>query len=254
MNLNIKENISEIIKGLSTLEKKQLPRLAKETTNNIAFETMYSIRKEVTHKFKGKSMSNAIRLRKATNDKPFAEIYVDDYFRWKENALTTLGLGGDRARKSMERMLIRAGYMKSYEILTPVGKANGGVYTKIASQLQLFYKSGFDANETIRSRKKNNAKRGDKARFFVVTSGKVAIVNNLGKIKKRKTGLAPGVYAALYSGTNDEMSRAGKHVRILKIAKKPNYKKTFDMEKILMKVYERRGDELFRKAFKYVFK
>ncbi len=260
IEINISSNIQDVIKNLDNVEKRKIPQLEREFINNIAFDTLDSIKKTIKGQFKGKDLSRAVRIRKATAKRHYAKIYVDDRHRWKENALTVFGLGGDRARKSTERMLIRAGHMKPYEILTPDAKINRGIYTKIASQLQLFYKAGFDANETARSRVRNNAKGGIHSRYFIVTSSKYAITNDLGKIKKRKTGLAPGIYVLAYDkvrGTTGEKvwrRLNPKPIRLLKISKKPHYEKKYDMKKIFDKVYARRGDKHLEKAFDYVFR
>lgn len=254
MKLNIigQRDIEKLINRFTGMNN-HMPEVRMRTVNNIAFDAMASIREKISNSFNGKDLSRSILLRKATTQRDYAEIYVNDYIRWKQNALNTLGLGQDRARKGLERLLIRADYMKPYEILTPDGKLNGGQYTKIASQLQLFFKEGFTANETAASRKKNQSKRGITTRFFIVTSNHFAFVNDLGTIKKRKTGLAPGVYVLAYDkvdGTN-----AGKkvHRRLLKIARKPKYKQMYNIEEIIKKVYERRGKAHAIDAFKHVF-
>ncbi|MFY9088943.1 hypothetical protein [Arcobacter aquimarinus] len=252
-------DLQKIANKFSNLQK-QMPDIRKSAINNIAFDVMDSTRKQIQGAFNGKDLSKSILIRKATNERDYAEIYVDDKFRWKQNALNTLGVGQDRARKGLERLLIKAGYMKPYEILIPDGKLSGGQYTKIASQLQLFFKEGFSANETASSRKKNQARSGVHSRFFIVTSNHFAFTNDLGAIKKRKTGLAPGVYVLVYDkveGTNkgEKVWRrlAAEPIRLLKIAKKPNYKKMYNIEEIFRKVYERRGQKHILDAFQHVF-
>lgn len=261
MKLNIidQRDIEKLVNKFTGLNK-QMPEVSIRATNNIAFDAMTSIRNQIQNSFNGKDLSRSILVRKATNQRDYAEIYVSDSMRWKQNALNTLGIGQDRARKGLERLLIRAGYMKPYEILTPDSKLNGGQYTKIASQLQLFYKEGFTANETAASRKKNQSKRGITTRFFIVTSNHFAFVNDLGAIKKRKTGLAPGVYVLAYDkvdGTNtgEKVQRRlnAQPIRLLKIARKPNYKQMYNIEQIIRKVYERRGKAHINDAFKHVF-
>lgn len=262
MKLNIidQRDIEKLVNRFTGMNN-HMPEVRMRTINNIAFDAMDSIREQINNSFNGKDLSRSIMVRKATAQRDYAEIYVSDAMRWKQNALNTLGIGQDRARKGLERLLIRADYMKPYEILTPDGKLNGGQYTKIASQLQLFYKEGFTANETAASRKKNQSKKsGITTRFFIVTSNHFAFVNDLGTIKKRKTGLAPGVYVLAYDkvdGTNagEKVYRRlnAQPIRLLKIARKPKYKQMYNIEEIIKKVYERRGKAHATDAFKHVF-
>ncbi len=258
--ISIETNIIKFINKIDNFEKTFKTRVAQKTTNNLAFDSMQVLRNKIDSRFNGKKMSDAVRFKKATNSRPYAEIYISDYYRWKENALTTLGLGGDRARKSIERLLKRGGYLKRDEILISDGEVSGGVYTKISSQLQLFYKAGFDANETSSSRKKNQGRKGITSRFFIVTSEGYAFTNDLGKIKKRKSGLAPGIYVLAYdkvSGTTGEKvwrRLNNKPIRLLKIGKKPKYTKSFDISEIVREVKQERGEQHFQEALQYAKK
>jgi len=246
--MKTESNIEDVIKGFTDFEKKQLPYISMLMVNNIAFDTMDSARKDVRHRFKGKSLATAIRLKKATKSKLYAEVYVDDYVRWKENALSSLGLGGNRDRKSMERAMVKAGLMGRTEILIENGKIEPWIYVQLMSVLQLNWKAGYSANQTKTSKKRKDTalKKASKseAKFFVVTSKKMAISRNLGKVISKRTGLAPGIYLRM----NDNADK-GQVFRIFKIASKANYKQQWNLEKILHKVYQRRGKDHFNKAY-----
>lgn len=258
MRIATSSNIRRVVRALESFEKKHLPEIEMRTVNNLANDAKKVASRVVRQKFNGKSLSKAIVYKKATLRKHYAEIYISDRVRWKENALTTLGLSGDRARKSTERMLIRARLMKPSEILIPDEKINGGVYTKVLSQLRLFNRAGSDANETSASRTRNNAKRGIKSKFFLVTSRHIAYVNDLGRVKKRKSGLAPGVYVVPYETVRDEnndkaLSRANdKPIRILKIANKPNYEQKWDLDTIVRDLWSRKRLHYRNDAIKHI--
>lgn len=244
----IESNIGDIIKGLTEFEKKQLPYIMMLTANDIAFDVLESSRKDVRNIFKGKDLSRAIRVKKATKSKLYAEVYVDDYVRWKENALTTLGLSGDRSRKSMERAMVKAGLMRGTEILVADGKIAPWVNVKIMSVLQLNWKAGYSANQSKASKKRKDAalKKANQSesQFFVVTSSHIAISRNLGKVISKRSGLAPGIYTR----QSDNVNKQGVF-RLFKIARKSNYEQQWNLEEILQKVYNRRGYKHFSKAY-----
>ncbi len=242
----IESNIQEIIKGLDDLGRKQLPFILRETANDVAFETMRDARKLVSMRFlNGIKLAKAIRVKKATKKKPEAEVFVDDYVPWKQNALVTQERGGDRRKKAFEKAMIRAGYLKQNEIITPDSSiVRGWVYVQIMSQLHLNDKAGYTANETKRSLQRKKRKRQYKEqRYMIVTSNKYAYTAEAGVIKKRRTGLAPGIYVKRV--VVDEI----KNVRILKIGRKPHYTKRWDLQLIVKQVYAKRGYEYFSKNF-----
>jgi hypothetical protein len=248
--MGIETNMNEMIEGLNDFEKTQLPYAMILTANNIAFDAMKSARALISGKFGNKSLAKAVRVKKGTKQRPYAEVFIDDYVPWRENALVTLERGGDRERKGFERSLIRSGYLKRSEIVTPDdGIVKPWVYTQIMAQLKLNNVAGYTANESSASfKKKQKAISSSKqSRFMLVTSNKMAYSGKGGKIFRKKTGLAPGIYAKL---AVDDLAP----VRILKIATKPNYKKHWDLNNIVQTVYERRGKEHFNNAMNYAIK
>ena len=232
MKVSIFSNIDEIISGLDDLEKKQLPYAVMIATNNLAFDYWDKQKKEVSGKlsWKNSKAPNTIRILKATKQRGYAEIYVDES-HWGYYALMQHFQGGDRHRKGMEKKMISKGYMYKWEILTPSPGVTipVSIYNQMMSQLQLTSSTaGYDANETKRSKKRTIAKND--SRYFIITG-------------KSNSPLAPGVYA--------RVSGAESPVCMLRIAEKPTYRERFDMEVTLSKVYDRRGLKYFDEALEH---
>ncbi len=232
MEVNIFSNIDEVMKGLNDLEKRQLPFAIMKATNDLAFDYWDKQKKEVGGELSWKNAKapNTIRILKATKQRPYAEIFVDES-HWGYYALMQHFNGGDRHRKGLEKRMIKKGYMYKWEILTPSPGVTLplGTYNEIIAQLKLDSEVGYLANETKRSKQKKS-KSKTPLRFFVITG-------------KSKSPLAPGVYA--------RMPGSETPVCMLRISEKPNYKQRFDMETTLLKVYDRRGNEYFKKALDY---
>lgn len=232
MEVSIFSNIDEVMKGLNDLEKRQLPFAIMKATNDLAFDYWDKQKKEVGGKlsWKNEKAPNTIRILKATKQRPYAEIFVDES-HWGYYALMQHFNGGDRHRKGLEKRMIAKGYMYKWEILTPSPgiSVKAGTYNQIIAQLKLDDEVGYLANETKRSRDKKH-KGKTSLRFFVITG-------------KSKSPLAPGIYA--------RMPGVETPVCMLRISEKPNYKQRFNMESTLLKVYDRRGNEYFKKALEY---
>jgi len=227
--ISIDHNLDEAIKELGYLRDRDLPYIQRTTVNNLAFDALESMKREIGGKLnitKG-SIPNSFRIKKATRDSNYAELFVDE-FRWQHKVLAHHFSGGDRERRGMEKALIRSGYMYKGEILTPSPgvKIRGSAYIQMMSQLKLNIKAGYSANETKGSRSKANSRR-TKARFFIVTG-------------KSKTTMAPGIYA--------RMPGHDKPICMLRISEKPNYKKRFDLESTVSKVIARRYSKHFNEA------
>jgi len=232
MEVSIFSNIDEVIKGLNDLEKKQLPFAIMKATNDLAFDYWDKQKKEVGGELSWKNAKapNTIRILKATKQRPYAEIFVDES-HWGYYALMQHFNGGDRHRKGLEKRMIKKGYMYKGEILTPSPGVTikPGTYNQMIAQLKLADEVGYLANETKKSRAKKH-KGKTPLRFFVITG-------------KSKSPLAPGIYA--------RMPGVETPVCMLRISEKPEYRKRFDMETTLQKVYDRRGEEYFKKALDY---
>lgn len=232
MEVSIFSNIDKVISGLNDLEKRQLPFALMKATNDLAFDYLDKQKKEVGGKLSWKNAKapNTIRILKATKQRPYAEVFVDNS-HWGYYALMQHFNGGDRHRKGLEKRMIKKGYMYKWEILTPSPgvSVKPGTYNQMIAQLKLDDEVGYLANETKRSKDKKH-KGKTSLRFFIVTG-------------KSNSPLAPGIYARMPGVENP--------VCMLRISEKPNYKQRFNMEETLLKVYDRRGQEYFGKALDY---
>ncbi len=225
------EGLKEVEKMLTGYEK-QLPYVTMLTLNDLAFDTMYMLKAEVKVKLnlRNNQIPNAFRVKKATKKKLEADVFIDDY-KWQAKILKPHFYGGDRARKGTEKAMIYAGFMSPGEILTPSPgvRIQPSTYVQIMSFLKLNYKAGYDSNRNDRSKRKNKTR----AKFFIATKG-----------NRRTAHLHPGIYARMDDGVR------GKPIMILRIAKKPNYKKIFDIEKTALEVYKKSMKEYFIKNAK----
>ena len=217
----MRSNIKQVLKELGAFER-DIPFILKETANDIAFEAIRKIKAEVQGKLhiRKKYIPNAWRVRKAEKSRLYAELYVDDW-SWQKRVLEHHYYGGDRQRKGIEKAMIHLGLIDKDEILTPPPgvKIRPSTYVQIMSQLKLFSKAGFVANETKRSRTRKKRQGKDKVRYFFVRKG-------------NRQGLHPGVYAR---------KEGSSHLKcILRVASRPHYKKRLDAESIVRKVIERR--------------
>jgi len=226
----IVHNTKQVIKGLDSFKDKDMPYVMMLTANNLAFDSMDSLKKEVrgSLRLNNKRMANAWRVKKATKSKPYAEVYVDE-FSWPFKALAHHYKGGDRERKGMEKAMVYMGLMHKGEILTPSPgvKIRSYVYVEMMAQLKLNYKAGFNSNETKSSRARRERMRGKGVRYFVITG-------------KSTSPMAPGVYARIPG--NDSP------VCMLRIAERPSYSKRMDSMATIKKVYARRKDKHFSDA------
>lgn len=224
--MKIESNIKDILNGLSSFEKKQIPYIQMLTTNNIAFDYISSQKNEINKNLKinKRQIPSALRIKKATKIKPYAEIYVDEW-SWQYKSLIQHFTGGDRHRKGLEKAMIAKGYMYKSEILTPSPSVTirPSQYVKIMSKLKLNYKAGYSANETARSKRKKK----DNTEYFIITG-------------RSKSPLAPGVY----------MRMGRDAVCILRISEKPEYRKRFDMNRLAQDVYVSRGNRHFDSAYR----
>jgi len=244
--MRIESNIKDVIDGFTDFEREQIPYIQMLTANNIAFDVLDSARKDVRNRFSGKDLSRAIRVKKATKARLYAEVYINNNIRWRENALTALGFGGDRSRKSMEKAMMKAGLMRRTEILVRDGKVASWVDTQIMLMLTSSWKVLFDFNKKSRKARKNSIKKSEKSKsnFFIVTSSHMAMSRVNGKVIKKRTALAPGIYTRF-----DDVHSDRGISRVYKISSKPTYKKDWDLVNITQKVYDRRGYKHFSKAY-----
>ena len=234
MGIVVKSNAKAIIKELGAFER-DVPFIMKEAANDIAFDALKKIKQEVNAKLHitTNRIPNAWRVKKATKQRPYAELWVDEW-SWQYKVLRHHYYGGDRLRKGLEKRLIRYGYMNPSDILTtPPGRhPSRYMINEIVAQLKIANEAGYFANETERSRKRRE-RIGKTTRFFIIPRWK-------------RSHLAPGIYA--------RKDGYDKPICIFRIASKPHYKKRLDAERIIKKVIERRFEAYVAKAVERAWK
>lgn len=226
------DGLKNLIDKVEDINKKQIPFATMNTLNNLAFSVMNSHKKQVSDGLKWKTkIPNAIKVKKATKQNLISEVFIDEW-SWGWYALKQHYIGGDRHRKGLEKAMQYYGFITKDEILTPSPgvKINAGRYTQILSQLQLNYKAGYSANETKNSRRKNST---SDLRYFIITK--------YSKVKHK-----PGIYA--------RMEGYDKPICLLRISKKPTYKKRFDFESTVNKIWTEKGESFFNEAMQNAIK
>jgi len=217
------EPLIEMIEAVESIRERDVPYILATTLNNLAFDAKDEAEKRLKedlniHK---KALTRAFRVNKAAKRSLEARLFIDDW-KWQSKVLKHHFYGGDRVRKGLEKALVYMGLLEKGEILTPSPnvKVSRGAYGRIMSQLKVHYKSGYDGNETERSRKRNKGRV--KERYFIITSF-------------ANSHLSPGIYARM-PGVNYPIA-------ILRIATKPTYRKRFDLKKIIIDVYDKRANK-----------
>ena len=224
------DGVKKLLKAVGKIEKKDIPYVTMTATNNLAFDAKHTVEREIMSglNIKKKSLTSQLRVKKAKKSNPYAILFVDNG-KWQYKVLAHHFKGGDRERKGMEKAMIYLGLMHRKEILTPSPGVTikPSVYVQMMSQIKLFYKAGFDANQTKRSKYRNARKT--KARYFVITG-------------KSKSTMAPGVYAM--------MPGHDRPICMLRISEDPTYRKRFDLGESVRKVYAARGAKHIDSAVK----
>ena len=189
-------------RGLSDLEKRQLPFATALALTSTAFEIRQNTIRRMgrvfdrptRHTLKGVSVVKATKTTLQAlvgfgfpggsgsrgealflDDSPHAYLLPQEY-------------GGKRPAKRFEKRLRAIGVMRPDEFAVPAkgfrlnayGNIPAARFVQILSQLKAFNDAGYDANETSRSRKRAGAGR---ARYFAVRS-----------TGNRPTRLPPGIY------------------------------------------------------------
>lgn len=184
---------------LSELERSQLPFAASQAANKVAYEIRERWKQRAPKAFDRPTplTVNAAMYRKATKDRPYAEIYIrDEAFKGTPPAKYLLAEvdGGKRRRKGFERLLQSRGLLSpsQYAVMgrgaqaNQFGNVSAGQITKILSQLGA-QRDGYQ-NQTDVSRKRRRGKRNNRdGEYFVVT--------------KRRGALRPGIYERIGRGS-----------------------------------------------------
>ncbi len=227
-------SIRELVKDIDGLRDRDIPYIAVTYLNNLSFDTKKEIDKEIESKLhiKKKRLTTSVRVKKAYKRNPVSKIFIDES-SWQHKTLKHHFFGGDRDRKGLEKALIYNGFMSSDEILTPPPGVNirPSTYVKMIAQLRVTYKSGYSGNETKRSKKR---KRKTKERYFVIGT-------------YERSHLHAGVYA--------RMPDHDRPISILRIVKRPKYKKRLDnFEETVHKLQDTKSSKHLQDAMDWVLK
>ena len=182
---------------LTDLEQSQLPFAASQAANKVAYEIRERWKRQAPKVFDRPTplTVNAAMYRKATKDKPYAEIYIrDEAFKGTPPAkyLLTEVEGGQRRRKGFERLLQGKGLLSPSQFAVmgrgarpnQYGNVPAGQVTKILSQLGAQRDKHQNQTETSAKRRRTRAPTGGE--YFVIT--------------KRRGRLRPGVYERISTG------------------------------------------------------
>ena len=214
----------------SELERTQLGFAAMRASNAVAFELRNTWKTTAQRVFDRPTpfTMNAILYRKATKDRPFAEVFVrDEAAKGTPPAKYLLPQveGGSRRPKGMEALLRSSGaggeaWLPAGMFAVPgqgakldaFGNVPSGQVRKIISQLRAGRESGYVSNESDALRGKRvrrQNRRGGGGRYFVQ--------------RTRRGKLLPGIYERIVSGF-------GSGVRSIFIfVRKPTYRRRYDI-------------------------
>lgn len=147
-----KDDIKNMIKSLSDIEKKQVAYAEILATNDLAFSirNRQNIETLANLAFKRK-LPNAIKVIKSTKSNPFAEIYIDKS-NWGYFALKQHYIGGERHNKGLEKFLKSKNLLKENEILIQTPGTKKSLSKKIMQELSSKSKQFFiiDSNISIK--------------------------------------------------------------------------------------------------------
>ncbi len=182
---------------LTDLEQSQLPFAASQAANKVAFEVRERWKRQAPRVFDRPTplTVNAAMYRKASKDRPYAEVYLrDEAFKGTPPAKYLLAEvdGGQRRRKGFERLLQSRGLLSpsQYAVMGRGARANqygnvpAGQVTKILSQLGA--QRDRYQNQTSASAKRRKTRAPTGGEYFVLT--------------KRRGRLQPGIYERITTG------------------------------------------------------
>jgi len=182
---------------LSDLERTQLPYAASQAANKVAYEIRERWKVQAGRAFDRPTplTTNAALYRKATKDKPYAEIYIrDEAFKGTPPAKYLLAEveGGQRRRKGFERLLQSRGLLSPSQFAVmgrgarpnQYGNVPAGQVTRILSQLGAQRDKYQNQTETSAKRRRTRAPTGGE--YFVII--------------RRRGRLRPGIYERISTG------------------------------------------------------
>lgn len=219
LSISFAADISSIMSEMPKWAQDRIPSITRNALNDTADDARFAEVQKMRGLFDRPTeyIARSPRYTKATKDDLTATVYILTDGRIAPTKILLAEVqGGVRQPKAFELALRRIGVMRPEEYAVPAigqqrdafGNLPGGLIVKIMSQLQAFTWSGYRANESDRSRKRNL--RLGKARYFVPSGAR----------QERGIGRLPrGVY-----------ERVGNSIRAVMIfvSVRPRYAKRYD--------------------------
>lgn len=220
---DIRSNGAEVLKRLSDLQRKHLPKAAKEAAEKTGRYVHGALRSEMAEVFDRPTQwtLNGLRFKAPTQARPVVSIWLEEFGGKGIPAAKFLAPqieGGGRRHKRFERALIEKGLMSPLAFAVPAaqapldqhGNVPGSFIVRILSDLQAFGEAGYRAN-------RKGARRGRrKTNYFFVP--------------RRGSSLKPGVYWHMPNGLLGI---------VFIFTSRPAYKKRFDWYGTADRAYQR---------------
>lgn len=223
-----------LVGQLNALERQQLPFALRTAINQTAAEVHYTWRTVAPRVFDNPvhATVTAALYRKATAQRPYAEIFIrDEAPKGTPPAKYLLAQveGGARRHKGIEQRLTARGILPVGMFVVP-GKgaqldAHGNMPRSQLNQIKSQLGAQFDSlsNETDKSRKRRQARQAKKGS----RSG------DYFALRTARGGLKPGVYQRISTGF-------GSAVRsVLHFVRSVSYRKRYDIKRMAQTVYDR---------------
>ena len=192
-------------RAFTELERTQLPFATLQAVNATAFGVREAWKREAPRALDRPTplTVNAILYRKATKQRPAAEVFIrDEAFKGTPPAKYLLPQveGGSRPAKGLERLLQAKGFLPRGMFAVPgkgvqldaFGNVPSGQVRQIISQLGVAGEQGYASNETERTRARRKRRGGSD--YFVVG--------------RKKGNLLPGIYRRREMAAGDAARRA----------------------------------------------
>lgn len=224
-------NIYSVKTALKKIQKGQVSAFV-SALNKTAFEIRDAQRAEMTKVFDRPTRYtlNSIFYRYATLAKIESYVAVKNSDSQFHYLLPQIN-GGNRPQKRFEFMLRRIGVLGTNEITVPApgsgvrrnayGNMSPSQIVEILSQLQAFYLSGSQQNETKKS-KTRNVKQNFKARYFVARKGESRVGQGSWKTGEKVQHLKSGIWARYKTAFGSAIKP------VLFFAPKASYRKRYD--------------------------
>ena len=183
VQISVKDNLDDVTRHLSLLQKRRIPEVAKGALNQVGFGSrgfMKKVMQQELHKPVRRTLTST-RYRKATERDLTVEVYIDDNPRSgtaPNKYLQAQIDGGRRRSKGTEKALRRVGILDNsqYVIVNPSyqnasGNIKGGLTIKMLSQLGAAeMTAGYTANQSRQSKARSG--RGRKQHFPLYRDGR----------------------------------------------------------------------------------